>query len=248
MAKPPTPLFTLPLPFPTKTAEAVKNQIAAKMTNPSPELDSLLGAYNGILFRLRAAADYSEEFSRSLRRYGDAPALARRYQQERQLFGFFVSGLAALESFHYFLFFAGAELEPDSFRTLEEKALRAINRKSTTEAYGKAFPAEPITTALKQLNGNHFNEPAAALHEWEIFRNTLMHRSAPGRLIYMSWRDAVRLPVFGDASPADPAAQWKIRAVQVKIDANLTPLRLRWLLDTFVGLINAVDQFAQKYF
>lgn len=52
-------------------------------------------------FRLLDVDHYDEAFRASWSRAGAAPALDERYLQERSLFGFFVSGLSAIESFSY---------------------------------------------------------------------------------------------------------------------------------------------------
>jgi hypothetical protein len=44
-------------------------------------------------------------------------------------------------------------------------------------------------------------------------------------------------------------SDWKIgSAANPKIDANLTPPRLAWLVQTLSGLVVAADTFTQKHF
>lgn len=223
----------MPSAFPDALFEAVKDRIIAKMPTPSPERENLSGGHNGVRYRLRACADYSEEFIECVRRVGDAPPPEDRYQQERQLFGFFVSGISALDSFNFFIYFAAAHLQPAYFPTERPGHTKAIARKPTADAFGKRFPGEVITTALNNL----VDDPK--LKEWDEFRNVLAHRAAPGRRIYVS---------FGTSSP-DPAAEWKIDpAGNLKIDADLTPPRLEWLATTLAVLAVAADQFAHKHF
>jgi hypothetical protein len=53
---------------------------------------------------------------------------------------------------------------------------------------------------------------------------------------------------MGLASPV-PAPDWKIDpAGPIKIDENLTPPRLQWLVGTLADLISATDPFTQTYF
>jgi hypothetical protein len=223
----------LPSEFPDTLFEAVKDRIFANIPNPTPERDNLAGGHNAVRYRLRACADYSAEFTESVRRVGDAPPPEDRYQQERQLFGFFVSGIAALESFSFFLYFAAAHIRSAKFPTQKSGHIKAIALKSTASAFGTEFPHETITTALNNL----ISHPK--FNEWDGFRNVLAHRTAPGRNIYAS---------FGSAQP-DPAADWKIDlGSNLKIDPNLTPPRLSWLLSTLADLVVAADQFTQKYF
>jgi len=223
----------MPSPFPDTLFEAVKKRIVAKMQNPSPGLDNLGGGQNGVRYRLRACADYSEEFTESVRRAGDSPPADDRYRQERQLFGFFVSGIAALDSFNFFMYFTAAHLRPADFRTQETGHIKAITRKSTEKAFAKEFPNETITIALTNL----ISDPK--VKEWEDCRNVLAHRSAPGRVIYKS---------FGSSSP-DPAADWKVDPTgNLKIDVNLTPPRLKWLVTSLADLVVAADHFTQQHF
>ena len=51
------------------------------------------------------------------------------------------------------------------------------------------------------------------------------------------------------SSVPDPAADWKIDpAAGLKIDSNLTPPRLTWLVHRVTGLVMAADTFTQKHF
>ncbi len=233
--KPPVavPDLVMPTGFPDTTLEAIKNRIVPKMVNPSPELDNLLGAQNGVRFRLRACAEYSEQFTQSIQKFGDAPPITERYRQELMLFGFFVSGFAVLDSFSFFLYFAAAQLQPVHFPTQKPGQIKGISCKSTSDAFATAFPNEAITTALNHLIAD------PQFQEWGNYRNILAHRSAPGRNLFSS---------VGLSSP-NPAADWKIDSSgSVKIDVNLTPPRLSWLVSSLNDLIVAADEFTQKHF
>jgi hypothetical protein len=113
------------------------------------------------------------------------------------------------------MYFAAAQIQPSHFPTQKPGQIKRINCKTTSEAFATAFPNEAITTVLKTLvTGPHFAE-------WDSYRNILAHRSAPGRNLFAS---------VGQSSP-DPAADWKIDwSGSVKIDVNLTPPRLSWLV------------------
>lgn len=225
--------FPLPTLFRDDVFEAIKKRVTAKIPSPSFEWDNIAGGHNGVRFQLRACADYSDEFTHSVATKGDAPPLLDRYRQERQLFGFFVSGIAALDSFSFFLYFAAAQIRPAGFPTQKRGQIRAIRVKSTAAAFAREFPGETITTALDKL----VSDPK--FNEWDEFRNVLAHRAAPGRKIYAS---------VGNPHP-DPAADWKIDpAANLKIDVNLTPVRLEWLVNTLTNLVVAADEFTQKYF
>lgn len=225
--------LVLPSAFPDGVFEAVKDRIFSKVPGKSPLWGQLAGSHNGVRYRLRACADYSEEFTQSIQSCGGSPPPEQRYQQERQLFGFFVSGYAALDSFCFFLYFAAAYLQPGPFPTQLPGHIQSISCKNTAAKFATAFPGEATTDALNTLLADKI------FVEWYGYRNILTHRAAPGRVVHAS---------VGSSVP-DPAADWKIgSAANLKIDASLTSPRLAWLLQTLSGLVVAADIFAQKHF
>jgi hypothetical protein len=224
----------LPSAFPDALFEVIKDRIVARLPNSSPATGNFLGGHNGVLYRLRACVDYSDEFIECLRRTGDAPPIEGRYRQEKQLFGFFVSGLAALDCFSFFLYFAAAHLRPTSFPTQAPGNIKSINFTSTVKGLTREFSGDAITTAMDAL----LNDPKFT--EWSLYRNVLAHRAVPGRVVYLS--------SVGTRAPT-PAADWQIDPVaNLKIDAGLTPPRLTWLIAALANLVVAADQFTQKYF
>jgi hypothetical protein len=225
--------LVLPGSFPDGMFEAVKDRIFSKVPGASPFWEQLAGSHNGVRYRLLACADYSDEFTQSIQSFGDSPPPERRYLQERQLFGFFVSGYAALDSFSFFMHFAGAYLHPGPFPTQLPGHIQSISCKNTAAKFATAFSGEDIAASLNALTADPM------FNEWYGYRNILTHRAAPGRLMHVS---------VGSSVP-DPAADWQIgSAANLKIDANLTPPRLAWLVHTLSGLVMAADTFAQKHF
>src|SRR5436853_1784297 len=91
--------FATPNSFPYATFEGLKDRIVPRFNNRSRELNGLLGGFNGVRFRLRACIDHSRQFVESLQRFGGAPPIEEYYNQDRELFGFFMSGLSTFESF-----------------------------------------------------------------------------------------------------------------------------------------------------
>lgn len=90
---------------------------------PTPSLGQstqALGAAYG-LDSTPAQSTISRSPSRSkyMEAYGGAPPEPERYRQERDLFGFFVSGLSAIESTNYGLFAIASMLDPNRFRIAE---------------------------------------------------------------------------------------------------------------------------------
>ena len=121
------------------------------MPGASPLWAQLAGSHNGVRYRLRACADYSQEFTQSIQSFGGSPPPEKRYQQERQLFGFFVSGYAALDSFSFFMYFAAAHLQPVPFPTQLPGQIQSINCKNTAAKFATAFPGDGITASLNAM-------------------------------------------------------------------------------------------------
>lgn len=225
--------LTLPPAFPDDLFEELRNRVGTKVPPGSSAAEYLGGSYNGLRYRLRACADYSEEFTHSINTLGVETLGMERYQQERSLFGFFVSGYSALDSFGFFMHTAAAQVDPTHFPMQKPGHLKSISFKATPNLFAKAFPGEAIATELNKSK----NDPAFT--QWDNFRNILAHRSAPGRAFYAS----------AGASTPDPPPDWKIApAANLKIDADLTPCRLAWLTDTLAKLVSAADVFARQHF
>jgi len=105
---PTNPLSTIHLPMPDDFDLVAYERIASRIA-PLHEVhpDSwpeYAGGWSAIGFRFYACAEYDESFARSFRQHGGSPPPPERYGQERDLYGFFVSGLSVIETFGYGLF------------------------------------------------------------------------------------------------------------------------------------------------
>lgn len=225
--------LTLPSAFPDDLFDEVRSRVAARVQIGSLALEHLAGSHNGVRYRLKACADYSDEFTHSIKTFGDSPPLIERYQQERALFGFFVSGYSVLDSFSFFMHTAATQINATHFPMQKPGHLKGIGCKTTAGVFARPFPEEAITTELTKAIADPM------FTQWDNFRNILAHRTAPGRAFYAS---------LGTSIP-DPPPDWKIApATKLKIDANLTQCRLAWLVETLAKLVSAADVFAQKHF
>src|SRR5215212_7163403 len=87
---------------------------------------SMLGGWSAIGYRFYACAEYDESFSSSFRQHPGLPPALERYGQERDLYGFFVSGLSVIESFFYGLYAIASMLRSDRFSILTDDEKRKI--------------------------------------------------------------------------------------------------------------------------
>src|SRR3712207_4890015 len=165
----------MPPDFAVAPYRAIHARITAKIPTSHSAFPHYAGGWNGLVYRFRACAEHDTAFTMSIRRGGKAPQPNERYVQERELFGFFVTGVSAIESFCYSLFAIGAMLNLKEFNIIEARHLKAINPKQTTEHFSTVFPNEELTIALAgMLRDAHYDE-------WCAIRNILAHRAAPGR-------------------------------------------------------------------
>lgn len=214
--------LTLPEDFPNIAYESIRNRVAPKIANPSDQLDQFLGAWNAVLYRFMSCAEHDVSFSECIKKVGNAPPRIERYIQERELFNFFMNGLATIESLYYALCVLGSLLNAKNFPL---DVARNINPKKTASQFQMAFPSENLTAIL--------NRTAASsdLQEWKNIRNTLAHRTAPGRLV--------------DIGPRGEAL-WKLNGMPVNGDA--TSLRRKWLANAVSEIMCEAETFSRNRF
>lgn len=217
----------MPSDFPSEPYDEVSRRVGSFSTHTPATLSHFAGAWNAVAYRYSACADYDVAFTDSIRCYGDAPPPQERNLQERCLFGFFVSGLAALESIYYGLFAVGALLNPAHFPLSTDNEMRAVNPRSTADHYFRVFPSEGITNVLLQL------EQSQEFKDWREIRNILAHRTAPGRIIHAS------------TTGIDSPALWR---TGIPLDTNTTTSRRTWLAAKLTLLITEANAFTQSHF
>jgi hypothetical protein len=204
----------MPKDFPQKLYEEIHSHCQPRMTPEPPNgerWNEYMAAWNAVAYRFRAVADHDEAFVLAL--FPDTHE--NRYKQEKELFGFFVSGLSVLESFSYGLYFLASLVASQHFPIQKRQE---ITLKVTGQCFDRAFPKKPITLCLHSL----LNE--VTYLEWKRIRNTLAHRCAPGRNI-----------PFGGSSSQDDI--WKLE--NIPLNRNITATRRRWLA---VVLSNLLDE------
>ena len=225
------PLFTtglvMPKDFDVEPYEAIHLRVSASSKVYPDSWAQYAGAWNAVAYRFLSCADHDRTFTESIQRAGDAPAQPERYIQERELFGFFVTGLAAIESLCYGLFAIASMLDSQNFPIKTPSDMKSITPKKTAKQFKEAFPRESITTALNKI------VTAQEFREWKEIRNILAHRVAPGRVIYLSTKGSSR------------AALWE---TGIQLDKNTTASRREWLARTMNALLREADGFTKDHF
>ncbi|UCE74598.1 MAG: hypothetical protein JSV56_02550 [Methanomassiliicoccales archaeon] len=212
----------MPNDFPVSAYEKIHSRITAKQKTHPDSWSLYAGAWNAVAYRFYACVDHDKAFTESVQRGGSSPPQPERYIQEKELFCFFVTGLAVIESFCYGLFAIGSILDKKNFKIGISKELRSISPEKTTRQFLKAFPQDDIARELNQMiNAQEFID-------WKEIRNILTHRSAPGRLISLGREETL----------------W-IKGIQ--IDINTTTSKLKWLEKTMSDLLKAADTLTNRY-
>ena len=177
---------SLPPAYPTEQAERVYRYLLDQMPADSTARALMGHGLKGVAYRFRAATEYESEFESSfLAPGGVAPPVDDHYRQEKALFGFFVSGLACLESFAFGLHAIGAYYKPTMFG-LSPGHLKAIEPKAVADFLQRSWPSALVSRVMGALVQED------SFRKWKDIRNVLGHRAVPPRAIEVAPGSGVR--------------------------------------------------------
>jgi len=200
--------------------------------NPPEPWFEFGGAWRGVRIRYRSCVQHSEEFNTLIR--------TRAYpdEEDQELFGFFVTGLASIESLFHGLYSLGWMLNRTTGRAfaLILDRQEEISPEKTRDAFRKIYGASnPLTKCLESV----LSEPK--MKEWRSIRNVLAHRAAPPRNIY------VGVSTGGQPDPSTDFFHVESRLkVLGALDEWTTTTRLEWLNKQLGVLLRAAEDFADS--
>jgi hypothetical protein len=219
----------IPIPhdFDEVLLSGVQSKAASKYEARQPELIRRLRvASMGLIYRFTACSEHDNAFTDSISKPGgDSPAMPERYIQEKNLFGFFSTGLSAIECLSFGLYAIGSIIDLTRFPAFTDRDVQNINPKSNAEKYGAAFTNDPLEIALNALIAS------TEYREWKKMRNVLVHQSHPGRSFSMF--------VTSTTSVQRDATKW----AGFTIDSQLTRQRRTWLADKIKSILQETDAF-----
>jgi hypothetical protein len=160
----------------------------------------------------------------SLSEAGPNPPPVDRYRQDQALADFFGNAFSAFESTFFALYSIGVFISPIHFSLATPKDQQRVAPAQTLAAFRTAFPTDPIVQDLETLLG----EPT--FKEMREIRNVVVHRSMPGRRMYVGL-------VQDDAPPTE----WKMR--NIKLNEEMTKNLLYNFQRNFSTLIEGIETF-----
>lgn len=220
----------IPTDFPREVFNTVIRRVVAinEQRIQSPYVYEFHDAWMAVGYRFFTCSEHDKEFTQSINSAGVSPSRFEHYIQERELFGFFITGLALLESFAFSCYALGAILDSDKFPMSNPKS---ITMGSTTDKFLRHYTTETLTSRLDQLRND------AEFKEWNEIRNVLAHRLLPPRQI--------TVVLYPPQQEIEKKVSWIND--NIRIDGNTTSSRRYWLARTLAELINSADQFTQNH-
>jgi hypothetical protein len=217
----------MPSSFPSATYEAVYARVRA-WPGAANAFGHFGGAFNALSYRFRAAHDLAIAFQQSVVSEGTSPPPDPRYHQERLLFEFYSSCFSVLEAYFFALFAVASILSPSDFPLATPADEQKVTPTNTLKLLAKHFAGDPIVMALTTLTQSDDYKALRAT------RNVLTHRTAPGRLMYVS---------IGEDDA--PLTEWKLDGQPITDDLLVT--RMGLLVSVFQTAMVELDKFTQAH-
>ncbi len=187
-----------------------------------------LDGWQGVAYRFRSCAEHYESYVESLDWHGNTIIEPERYLQERDLFGFFVDGLAVIECLSFSLFAISMFAEPDNFVVQTARDLKNINPKSVSVKLVKVFPKAEVSDLLRSVVA------LPEFREWSDTRNVLAHRVAPARLLHES------------AWIMEDVAEEGFKDKTISISNSSVKRKRQWIGETISCLLDATARFTTR--
>jgi hypothetical protein len=199
-------------------------------------LDQFRGGWNAVAYRFRAMAEHDDSFVKAIKEAAGNQTMENRYVQERELFGFFVTGLSVIESIGYATFAISSIISAADFSMQTDRQKRAVTPEALASKLTSFCPHESISNTW-----NGFLQKAE-FTEWKKIRNTLAHRTSPPRLVTNSASIDFQT---GETSATAVTAEWK--DFGIPIDSTTTSKRRNWLAESTKEMLTAANTFAANH-
>ena len=180
-------------------------------------------AWNGVEQRYRMACEYRDEFAQLVSQAGPG---ARRYEEDKALFGFFGAVTSVVDCLSYSVHAVGSMRSPAEF-CFTRAALKNVKTHIVDQKVAALFTGTDLAVEFTALRNSR------ELKNLKTVRNVLIHRVVPGRQIHLSTHTAV---------PDD----WDLKIHgedDLTLDICEVDSFLSWLPPTLERIMRAILQF-----
>jgi hypothetical protein len=227
-----------PKVFPSSNYETIKNKICnQRQKDIDKQVSEFSYAWMAVMYHFCTCAESNQGFTESFKKFGDRLSPSERYNQEKELFHFFVNGYSTLDCFAYALYMIASIIKPIDF-PIYSSILKQIYITNIGSKNGKyknvyyVFPNEEIINKVNKLI------ESSEFDKWNSIRNALIHRISPGRILYLKSKNSKK---------KEKASSWIIGDYSFDIDEYLTSSRFYWLANNLSNLMDATQVFIAKY-
>ena len=227
LSSPPVITLGIPMPadFPWQSYERIHRHCWPRIP-PSQDWRwvQFMLAWNSVAYRFAAMDERDEGYRKAF----PPTNSINLYNQEKELFGFFVTGLSTIESYAYGTHFLLAIVHPKLFPV---NNLKKIEPRFTQERLTRHLLSEPLAKTFKKLVAD------PQFCKWETVRNALAHRGLPRRNVTLG-------------KPGSDT--WEVKKKHARdqfympLTRDLTAARRKWLSDTLSELLEKTLSFVEK--
>jgi len=225
--------ISMPSTFNGSAHDAVNKHLSRYMRLRELQWKSFASGWNAVAYRARAAAEYDEEFTRSVALSG-SPEPEERFRQEQALFGFFVCALSSLECFFYSAYCIASIINDKAFPISTPENLR-FKPEDVANKFADEFEGETISLRL----GGCVRSPIYA--ELREIRNVLAHRGSLPRAFSEGGEQDGSVMM-----PSTPAALSTLWNYDFAVDMKTTSKRQQWVSRTLWHLLASAEQFCMS--
>lgn len=195
-----------------------------------PCYDFFMDSWLAVGYRFITCTEHDIRFRNFIQSPNYDRPQANHYFQERELFGFFVSGLASLECIYFSCYILAATLDGKNFPFSNQ---RFITIETTTRKFAKYYSSDKLCVIMERIS----NE--SDFTNWKDIRNNQTHR------MMSSQHNQVTL-----SPPQPPGTMPRITWIAGSniLDINSTISYRLWLTTKLNDFFDGISEFINKYF
>jgi len=226
--------FIPPPDFPAEAHNNVHQRLNEYKDTQRKQLRLFRLGWNGLAYRYRAMAEYDDEFTASVKKFGNSPPFEERYKQGKALFGFFINAVSVIDCFFFSTYCMASILKPDDFPISQSKDL-VFYKNPVMVKFNEHFPKEHLSKNMKRCLG------ADSYRQLNNIRKVLIHRGTPPRSFDVGGEHngIATMPI----NPEAPSNQWQF---DFPVDEHTTKMFREWLSDTLKDLIDSAADFCKR--